>query len=165
MMIGEVAKIAGLSKDGIRHYEKLGLITSTARQAGSKVYRDYDASVLHTIEQIRGAQHFLRLSLNEIGPLFKALEDTPPTDAQRLEYLKERLVVVRKQILSLREVEDHLSGKISRLRKELARARKLVASPVAGSECRDPGNTRPPKSPPRRTAGLGAYRSQQVQID
>jgi MerR family copper efflux transcriptional regulator len=168
MLIGEVAKIAGLSKDGIRHYEKLGLITSTARQAGSKVYRDYDSSVLHTIEQIRGAQHFLRLSLNEIGPLFKALEDTPPSDAQRLEYLEQRLVVVRKQILSLREVEDHLSGKIGRLRKELARARKPakpVAASAASSDCRDPGNTRPRKSPPHRTVGLGAYRSQQVQVD
>src|SRR5579875_3682622 len=89
---------------------------SSPKQAGSKIYRDYDPSALHTIEQIRGAQHFLRLSLQEIGPLFKSMAEEPPSDAQRLEYLEERLVVVRKQLVSLREIEEHLSGKIERLR-------------------------------------------------
>ncbi len=70
MLINEIAKMAGLSKDGIRHYEELGLITSTPRQAGSRTYREYDLSVVKTIENIRALQR-LGLSLNEIGPLFK----------------------------------------------------------------------------------------------
>jgi DNA-binding transcriptional MerR regulator len=120
MLIGEVAKKSGLSKDGVRHYEQLGLISSVPRKAGSKIYRDYDPSVLNTIEQIRGSQHFLRLSLKEIGPLLKTIAESPPTDAQRLEYLEERLVVVRKQIATLREVEDHISEKVERLKQDVA---------------------------------------------
>ena len=32
MLIGELAKVSGLSKDGIRHYEAMGLIASAPRQ-------------------------------------------------------------------------------------------------------------------------------------
>jgi hypothetical protein len=39
VLINEIAKMAGLSKDGICHYEELGLITSVPRRVGSKTYR------------------------------------------------------------------------------------------------------------------------------
>jgi MerR family copper efflux transcriptional regulator len=165
MLIGEVAKLAGLSKDGIRHYESLGLIKSSPKQAGSKTYRDYDPSVLHTIEQIRGAQHFLRLSLQEIGPLFRSMEEEHPTDTQRLEYLEERLAIVRKQLASLREIEEHLCGKIDRLRTDLSKSQrrvKLLPQRQSSSDCRDPGNTKPHKPPRRSAPGLGAYSRNQV---
>src|ERR1700760_4894498 len=157
MLIGELAKLAGLSKDGIRHYESLGLIKSSPKQAGSKTHRDYDPSGLHTIEQVRGAQHFLRLSLQEIGPLFKSIEEEPPTDRQRLEYLEERLVVVRRQLARLREIEDHLCGKIDRLQAELAksqRRKKQVPPMKSALDCRDPGNTSPHRAPRRSRSSL-----------
>jgi DNA-binding transcriptional MerR regulator len=119
MFIGKIAKLTGLSKDGIRHYEQLGLIRSASRKAGSKVYRDYDPSVLETIEQIRGAQHFLRLPLKEIGPLLKDIAENPPTKEQTIRYLEDRLVIIRKNITSLREVEEFLSQKVERYKREL----------------------------------------------
>jgi DNA-binding transcriptional MerR regulator len=114
MLIGEIAKMTGLSKDGIRHYEELGLISSIPRRAGSKTYRDYDPSVLDTIEQIRGAQHFLGLSLKEIGHLLKTISDSPPTKKQTIQFLEERLVVIRGKIASLREVEEYINRKVER---------------------------------------------------
>jgi MerR family copper efflux transcriptional regulator len=138
MLIGEIAKITGLSKDGIRHYEHLGLIGSVPRRAGSKVYRDYDPSVLDMIDQIRGAQHYLRLSLKEIGPLLKAITDSPPTDAERLDYLEERLAFVRNKITTLREVEDHISEKVGRLRAELSRSPLARANVAPCSESQEP---------------------------
>lgn len=71
MLIHEIARMAGMSKDGIRHYEEMGLIASSPRQAGSRTYRDYDASVLRTIEHVRQAQR-LGFSLAEIGPILDA---------------------------------------------------------------------------------------------
>lgn len=118
MLIGEVAKITGLSKDGIRHYEELGLITSVPRMAGSKTYRDYDPSVLERIELIRGAQHYLDLPLKEIGPLLKWIADSPPTKEQTVEFLEQRLVGIREKIAKLREAEDHLTEKIARYKAE-----------------------------------------------
>lgn len=78
MLINEVAKISGMSKDGIRHYEELGLIKSAPRTAGSRTYRDYDASVVETIEKVRGAQR-LGFSLKEIGALLKSYAENPPS--------------------------------------------------------------------------------------
>ncbi|WP_042269893.1 MerR family DNA-binding protein [Paraburkholderia heleia] len=111
MLINEIAKLAGLSKDGIRHYEEMGLITSTPREAGSRIYREYDASVLDTIEMIRGAQR-LGFSLKEIGPLLKAYKKSPPSKEQAIKFLEARLVVIREKIASLREVEDYICGKL-----------------------------------------------------
>ncbi|TAM50553.1 MAG: MerR family transcriptional regulator [Paraburkholderia sp.] len=51
MLISKLATLSGLSKDGIRHYEELGLIRSTARQAGSRTYREYDTDALAAIAE------------------------------------------------------------------------------------------------------------------
>ena len=42
MLIGEIVRKTGLSKDTIRSYEAIGLLHSSPRQAGSRIYRDYD---------------------------------------------------------------------------------------------------------------------------
>lgn len=115
MLIGELAKLTGLSKDGIRHYEELGLIGSVPRSAGSKTYREYDPLTVDTVEMIRGAQHFLGLPLKEIGPLLKSIADTPPTKEQTVGFLEQRLVVIREKLAKLHEVEDHLVEKVTLL--------------------------------------------------
>lgn len=121
MLINEIAKIAGMSKDGIRHYEELGLISSTPLVAGSRTYRDYDPSVLETIEKVRQAQQ-LGFSLKEIGPILKAYAEHPPSREQTIEFLEARLLVIREKLASLREVEDFISRKLERYRAEAAPA-------------------------------------------
>lgn len=114
MLIGELAKIVGLSKDGIRHYEEFGLIKSVPRKAGGKIYREYDASTPKRIELIQGAQQTLGLSLREIGPLLKSIEKNPPTTERVIEYLSKRRLVIRRRIKELQEIADFLDLKISR---------------------------------------------------
>ncbi len=118
MLIHEVAHMAGMSKDGIRHYEQIGLISSAPRQAGSRTYRDYDASVLKTIDQVREAQR-LGLSLAEIVPLLEAYR-AEPTMEQTVDFLEERLAVIRAKQAELREVESFIEAKIERYRRMLA---------------------------------------------
>ncbi len=112
MLINEIAKMAGLSKDGVRHYEEMGLISSTPRRAGSKTYRDYDPSVLDTIERIRDAQR-LGFSLKEIGPLLKTYSEGSLTREDAIVFLEARLVAIREKIASLREVEDFICRKLA----------------------------------------------------
>jgi DNA-binding transcriptional MerR regulator len=111
MLIGKLAEITGLSKDGIRHYEQLGLIASSPRQAGSRCCRDYDESMAETIENVRLAQQ-LGFSLREIVPLLKAYRETPPTRAEAVAFLSERLTVVREKLASLRGVEAIILDKL-----------------------------------------------------
>ena len=112
MLIGEVARLANLSKDGVRHYEQLGLITSTPRKAGGRIYRDYDFSVLEKIENIRGLQQ-LGFSLKEMGPLFEAYEAIMPVPKETMiGFLEERLTVIRGKISELQDVEAFIGKKL-----------------------------------------------------
>lgn len=129
MLINEVARLAGMSKDGIRHYEELGLIASMPRTAGSRVYREYAPSVLDTIEKVRQAQQ-LGFSLKEIGPILKAYSEHPPTTEQTIEFLEVRLHVIRERLASLREVEDFISRKLERYRGGAAPER------ISANDCR-----------------------------
>ncbi len=117
--------MAGMSKDGIRHYEEMGLIRSSPRQAGSRVYRDYDASVLTTIDHVRQAQR-LGFSLAEIGPLLEAYRTAEPTPEQTVDFLEARLAVIRARQAELREVEGFIESKLARYRQKLAEPAKTA---------------------------------------
>lgn len=111
MLIGEIARISGLSKDGIRHYEAMGLITSKPREAGSRIYRDYDAAALVTITQVRDAQR-LGLSLAEIAPLLRAYGNRSLSAKETAKFLADRLQVIRSKIEALREIETYIEQKL-----------------------------------------------------
>jgi DNA-binding transcriptional MerR regulator len=115
MLIGELARISGMSKDGIRHYEEIGLIRSTERQAGSRVYRDYDASAIKRIERVHQAQQ-LGLALKEIGPILDAYGEREVTPTETVVFLEERLDIVRGKLAELRKIEDFILQKLERYR-------------------------------------------------
>lgn len=113
VLISELAKAAGLSKDGIRHYEEVGLISSSARRAGSRVYRDYDPSALKTIENVRQAQR-LGLSLKEIRDLLAIHGSRDFSREETIDFLRARLAIVQEQQSALREVERFIRDKLKR---------------------------------------------------
>lgn len=121
MLINEVARLAGMSKDGIRHYEELGLISSCPKQAGSRTYRDYGPEVVETIDKVRQAQR-LGFTLKEIVPLLKAYGTATLTAEETVKFLEERLLVIRERISELRQVEDFISSKLEHYRQK-ARAK------------------------------------------
>ena len=112
MLIGELAALSGLSKDGIRHYEELGLIASTSKQAGSREYRDYDVQAFDTILKVRNAQR-LGFTLKEIGPLIRAYEAKSFSVEETLGILFERLQEVRGKIKELHQTESYIEAKIA----------------------------------------------------
>lgn len=52
MLIGELSKKTGLSKDTIRFYEKLGLIAASDRQPGTKLYKEYSPEIVERLLMI-----------------------------------------------------------------------------------------------------------------
>jgi MerR family transcriptional regulator, copper efflux regulator len=116
MLINTVARLAGMSKDGIRHYEELGLISSCPKQAGSRTYRDYGPEVLETIDKIRQAQR-LGFTLKEIVPLLNAYASATLSADETAEFLEQRLLVIRGKISELRQVEDFISIKLEHYRR------------------------------------------------
>lgn len=68
MTIGKVARLAGLTTQGIRYYEREGLLPKPART--HTAYRVYDQEILGTLGFIRQARR-LGLSLDEIKEILR----------------------------------------------------------------------------------------------
>jgi len=119
MLIGKLSQLSGFSRDTIRYYEKIGLITLSVRNRTNGNYRDYPDSVLDTLHTIR--------NLKELG--------------FTLEEIRE--IIVRKQIQMLdrgticRIIEQkiiHLEVQIDKLQLYRHRLEEARAHVVAGDE-------------------------------
>ena len=53
MRIGEVARLTGVSRDTVRHYERRGLLKTTPRTEGG--YRMYSPDAVEQIRLVRSA--------------------------------------------------------------------------------------------------------------
>lgn len=108
MLIGDVARRSGLSKDGLRHYEALGLIHSTPRRAGSRTYRDYDDSTLMRLSLIALGKR-LNFSLKEMAEVIDGLIDETMPLAERQRRMAAKLVEVDARITDLTRARAELA--------------------------------------------------------
>jgi MerR family copper efflux transcriptional regulator len=65
MLIGELAKASGFSKDTIRFYEKIGLIELAKHARRDNNYKDYPEEILRTLQSIHNLKD-LGFTLEEI---------------------------------------------------------------------------------------------------
>ncbi len=112
MLIGQLCKVLGVSKHTIRHYESLGLIYSEPKAAGSREYKDYRADTLDRMALIEEAKA-LGLGLKEIKPLLDLFMDNKFSDEQSKQLVRDRLVIVNKQIAALQEIKARLQTKLA----------------------------------------------------
>jgi MerR family transcriptional regulator, copper efflux regulator len=75
--IGKAAKLAGVSVDTIRFYQRLGLIKSAGRSAGG--YRLYDGEQIRDLSLVRHAQQsgFSLTEVKELLPLGESIMFVP----------------------------------------------------------------------------------------
>lgn len=109
MLIGEVARQAGVSRDTVRLYTRLGLVACSQRSAGSRSYAEYDDAAAELITNIKIAQS-LGFSLSELGPIAAAYA------AGRLDADKQRILLQSK----LTEIEEK--------RAQLAKVARFIRS-------------------------------------
>ena len=114
MLIGEVAGRAGVSRDTVRLYTRLGLVTCTSRQAGSRLYADYDDSAVELIRGIKIAQS-MGFTLSELGPIAASYVSGSLDDAQEREHLAAKLDEIEEKRRQLGEVADFLRAKLNGL--------------------------------------------------
>ena len=102
---GEVAQLAGVSPDTLRHYERLKLIAVPRRSEGN--YRMYPADTVDRVRLIRRALA-VGFSLPELARILKVRDanGVPCRQARRL--LEEKLTQVEQQITDLAAMRDHL---------------------------------------------------------
>ena len=114
MLIGELCKTAGVTKDCVRYYESLGLIHSTPRLAGSRTYREYDEETLRRLELIEYGKSLL-FTLREIKPLLDLFMSNQLPKEQRRRRLEQKLVEVEDKIRKAQRVQQRLMEKIKAL--------------------------------------------------
>ncbi len=107
MLIGEVAKRAGLSKDTIRHYEALGLLHSSPKRAGTREYRDYDNTTLERLSMIAFAKRMQIPLRTMVDPINRALSNKS-TASERTAFAQQCIADVEARIAELQMIRDEL---------------------------------------------------------
>jgi len=114
--IGKAAKLASVSVDTIRFYQKLGLIKSTGRSAGG--YRLFDGEQIRDLTFVRHAQE-LGFSLTEVKELMP-LRRKHHVCSEVQSMLNHKLGAVREKINSLSRLEAELCRRAPQLQSRTA---------------------------------------------
>ena len=114
MLIGEVARQAGVSRDAVRLYTRLGLVPCKSRRAGSRLYADYDESTVELIDGIKIAQS-IGFTLSELGPIAAAYIAGSLDDGRQRELLAAKLDQIEDKRRQLGQMSEFLRAKLDDL--------------------------------------------------
>lgn len=121
MQSGELSRLAGISADTLRHYERLGVLPKPSRT--NVGYRDYPAN---SLERVRLVQSALKVgfSLPELATILR-MRDRGEVPCQRVRAIAEhKLEEVNQQINDLLGVRDQLERILKDWDARLARTEK-----------------------------------------
>jgi MerR family Zn(II)-responsive transcriptional regulator of zntA len=101
MLIGELVKKSGLTKDTIRYYEKIGIFNSKVVQRNPKNgYKNYNEKILEVVKMLEiGKQH--GCTLNEIKELVESHHQDELTCFSLAPYIHKKLEDVNQKINDL----------------------------------------------------------------
>lgn len=127
MLIGELAKKTGLSKDTIRFYEKMGLIEAQERQAGSRTYMDFHPETLERLTMITLGKS-LGFTLNEIKHLSATWANGSIPTAQKLQIIDYKLAQITEKMRQLEEIQSYLTAKRHKIIQESENSISAISS-------------------------------------
>lgn len=104
MLIGELARVTGLTKDTIRYYTQMGLIKAGQKPAGNKKYADYDEATVALLGHVKLGKS-VGFTLSEIKSVTTSVYDGTITDETFKEAFKKRLVQLGKRKQEIEEME------------------------------------------------------------
>ena len=101
MLIGELVKKSGLTKDTIRYYEKIGIFNSRVVQRNPmNGYKNYSDEVLEVVKMLEiGKQH--GCTLNEIREIVESHQQNELTCFSIAPYIHKKLKEVNQKINDL----------------------------------------------------------------
>ena len=102
---GQLAELAGVSRDTLRHYERKGVLTRPFR--GQNGYRQYPAEALQRVQLVRRALS-VGFTLDELARVLKVRDagGAPCEEVRRL--AAQKLLNVQDQLRELTELRNEL---------------------------------------------------------
>lgn len=107
LLIGEFARRVGASKDTVRFYTRLGMLSSGDRRAGSRVYAVYDESQIERYEFVEFCKE-LGFTLKDIGQALVEMDAGTFTDRRRQTLVENKLIEIEGKIAELRVAHKKL---------------------------------------------------------
>jgi DNA-binding transcriptional MerR regulator len=112
MLIGELSKKTGFSRDTIRYYQKLGLIQEPGRAAHYNHYKDYSEMVLKRLLAIRKIKDY-GFTLKETQGMLVLFEEGVLEHERGNRYIKRKISLIDNKIKELAEIKKRLEEVVS----------------------------------------------------
>jgi len=106
-LIGQLAERAGVNRETLRYYERIGLLSPARRTASG--YRVYDREAAARLHFIKRAQGF-GFSLEEIHALLKMKPENPRSCNRVMSMLDGKLDELAAQIREMKRFHRQLAG-------------------------------------------------------
>ncbi|MBI3649852.1 MAG: heavy metal-responsive transcriptional regulator [Acidobacteria bacterium] len=144
---GELARLAGVSADTLRHYERRGLLAPRRSRNG---YREYSLPMLERVRVIRRAIA-CGFTIDELAKIFRAKDQGGAPCRQVRQLAQTKLTDVERQLRELEAVRDNLSSMLADWDERLARTdehqRAGLLDSLANQETVNVKNNSPIKRP------------------
>lgn len=114
MLIGDVVRKTGLSKDTIRYYEKQGLIKIGKKDRRDNNYKEYSESVLTDLQNIKRLKT-LGFTLNEISDFLALAENNLASCTRMSDAMTAKLQSIDEKIAELTDLRTMITGTFTNL--------------------------------------------------
>ena len=107
MLISELSKRSGFSKDTIRYYEKIGLVELDKNARRENNYKDYPVEVLQTLISIRNLKN-LGFTLEEIREIIIRVQMKALDKSTTFRIIEQKIIHLDTQIDQLKQYRHRL---------------------------------------------------------
>lgn len=115
MLIGELSKRSGLTKDTIRFYEKQGLIPQARKLRPFNNYKEYTEETLNRLLTIKKVKSF-GFTLNESAELLDMIELNTATCSNVANKVEEKVELIEQKIKELEGLKAQMIAKVQECR-------------------------------------------------
>lgn len=129
MLIGELVKRSGLTKDAIRFYEKRGLIYLDKKQRRDNNYKEYSENVLERLLLIKAIKGF-GFTISEIETFFELWKEEDASCENLAYTIEDKVARIDEQIERLTELREKLTSSLDRCKNNNCDFEKTVPSCV-----------------------------------
>jgi len=115
---GQIAELAGVSADTIRHYERIGVLAKSPRTAAG--YRMYPPDAVDRVRLVQAALH-LGFTLSELSEILKMRDNGNVPCHRVLSLTEEKLRSLGKQIEELQRTQTYMRQVVRQWKAKLAK--------------------------------------------